>query len=162
MDLAADPADSDTAVAAGSDGLYLTLDAGRTWRTLSGDPGLLVWPGRRLYLATPGGVVHVAGDRALRWNTLGHVGGEPAALAAAGNKRLYVALHDGTIKRSTDGGRSWGAGNPPKARGSKRAAPATQEPAGVPEPRQPEGAPDDALSRRRQELRDLPGAPAVK
>jgi hypothetical protein len=156
MDLAADPADPDTAVAAGSNGLYLTPDAGRSWRTLSGDPGLLVWPGRRLYLATPGGVVHMARDRALRWNTLGQVGGEPAALAAAGDKRLYVALHDGTIKRSTDGGRSWRAGAAPKASGTKRTAPATQE------RRRSAGAPDDPLSVRGQALRDLPAARGAK
>lgn len=37
----------------------------------------------------------------------GEVGGQPAALLAVGKDELYVALHDGTIKRSTDGGANW-------------------------------------------------------
>jgi hypothetical protein len=162
IDLAVDPADSDTAVAAGSDTLHLTRDAGRTWRTVSGDPGLVVWVGRRLYLATPGGVVHVARDRALGWNTLGQVGGEPAALAAAGSKRLYLALHDGTINRSTDGGRSWRGGAAPKTRRTRRNAPGTQERDPIPEARRSAGAPDDPLSRRGQVLRDLHAARETK
>jgi len=43
----------------------------------------------------------------------GEIGGEPAALLAVGMDELYAALHDGTIKRSTDGGASWtGAADP--------------------------------------------------
>jgi hypothetical protein len=37
---------------------------------------------------------------------VGEVGGEPAAFEAE-DDGLYVALHDGTVKRSTNGGRSW-------------------------------------------------------
>ena len=37
----------------------------------------------------------------------GEIGGQPAALVAEGPSELYVALHDGTIKRSTDGGATW-------------------------------------------------------
>jgi hypothetical protein len=79
IDLAVDPRYPDTAVAAGRGNLHLPRDAGRRWRTVSGDPGLLTWLGRRLSMVTPGGVVHVArGDRALRWQALGQVGNEPA------------------------------------------------------------------------------------
>jgi hypothetical protein len=38
---------------------------------------------------------------------LGEIGGQPAAFLAQGVRELYVALHDGTIKRSTDGGATW-------------------------------------------------------
>ena len=37
----------------------------------------------------------------------GEIGGQPAALLAVGEDELYVALHDGTIKRSTDGRATW-------------------------------------------------------
>jgi hypothetical protein len=37
----------------------------------------------------------------------GDIGGQPAALLATSTEELYVALHDGTIKRSNDGGRTW-------------------------------------------------------
>jgi hypothetical protein len=45
------------------------------------------------------------GGRRLRH--LGEIGGQPAALLADAADELYVALHDGTIKRSTDGGATW-------------------------------------------------------
>jgi hypothetical protein len=41
-----------------------------------------------------------------RWRRIGEVGGQPAAFEAEA-EFLYVALHDGTIKRSRDGGRTW-------------------------------------------------------
>jgi photosystem II stability/assembly factor-like uncharacterized protein len=37
----------------------------------------------------------------------GEIGGEPAALLANGTDEVYVALHDGTIRRSSDGGTNW-------------------------------------------------------
>ena len=55
---------------------------------------------------TGGGLVLVSGDAGVRWKQVGEIGGEPAALMARG-RELYVALHDGTIKRSADGGASW-------------------------------------------------------
>jgi len=38
---------------------------------------------------------------------LANVGGQPAALLAQTAEELYVALHDGTIKASLNGGRIW-------------------------------------------------------
>jgi hypothetical protein len=35
------------------------------------------------------------------------IGGEPAALLADEPGEIYVALHDGTIKRSADDGTNW-------------------------------------------------------
>jgi hypothetical protein len=159
IDLAVDPGDADTAVAAGASNLHLTRDAGGSWRTIPGDPGLISWVSRRLYLVTPGGVVHVARDRVRRWRAVGQIGGEPAALTAAGDEQLYVALHDGTIKRSADGGRSWRARAP---RGTKRTASATAEPDAIADSRRSAGAPDDPLSVRGQASRDLPAAREVK
>jgi hypothetical protein len=46
----------------------------------------------------------IAGDDSI---IAGEIGGQPAALVAEGPNDLYVALHDGTIKRSTDGGATW-------------------------------------------------------
>jgi hypothetical protein len=45
-------------------------------------------------------------DGGRRWQATGHVGGQPAAFSSHG-RDLYAALHDGTIKRSSDGGASW-------------------------------------------------------
>jgi hypothetical protein len=48
-----------------------------------------------------------SGDGGRQLDHRGEIGGEPAALVAEGPSELYVALHDGTIKRSTDGGATW-------------------------------------------------------
>jgi hypothetical protein len=50
--------------------------------------------------------VRHSGDAGRNWRTRGTVGGQPAAFISHGSD-LYVALHDGTVRRSTDGGRSW-------------------------------------------------------
>jgi hypothetical protein len=103
IDLAIDPDDADRAVAAGRAGLHLTVDAGRRWRQVRDRAGLLAW--------TDGGLYSVDSRRDLsRAKTVGRVGNSPAAFDAVNARNLYVALHDGTIKRSSDGGRSWQVG----------------------------------------------------
>jgi photosystem II stability/assembly factor-like uncharacterized protein len=42
-----------------------------------------------------------------KWEEVGSTGGEPQALVAADPKTLYTLLLDGTVKRSTDAGRTW-------------------------------------------------------
>jgi hypothetical protein len=42
-----------------------------------------------------------------RWEGRASVGGQPAALDSGPRDELLVALHDGTIKLSTDGAASW-------------------------------------------------------
>ena len=54
----------------------------------------------------PDGTVTRSRDAGRSWETVGNLGGQPAAFDNAGSD-LYVALHDGTVKRSRDGGRSW-------------------------------------------------------
>jgi hypothetical protein len=112
VDLEVDPGDADRAVAASRYGLHLTSDAGRSWRPLPGEPGLLAWTKGGLYSVDSEGVVRVARHDLSRAEALRGVGGEPAAFDAASPRHLYVALHDGTIKRSADGGRSWRVGVP--------------------------------------------------
>jgi hypothetical protein len=48
-----------------------------------------------------------SGDGGRRLRHLGEIGGQPAALLTQAASDLDVALHDGTIKRSTDGGSTW-------------------------------------------------------
>jgi hypothetical protein len=70
--------------------------------------GLLAWPTRvRLYLVAGGCQVLAGRNGRRRLEHRGEIGGQPAALLAQTANELYVALHDGTIKRSTDGGASW-------------------------------------------------------
>lgn len=115
IDLAADPDDPERLVAAGERGLYRSGDGGRNWDLVRDDAvGLLAWPSQRsLFLVDGRGQVFVSPDRGRRWRALGQVGGQPAALLGRGAAELYVALHDGTIKRSVDGGRTWAVRSAP-------------------------------------------------
>ncbi|MGH3136369.1 MAG: F510_1955 family glycosylhydrolase [Gaiellaceae bacterium] len=113
LDLVIDPRDSRHVVAAGgsdlAEGLYESRDGGESWAHVGGNVGgLLAWPtAERLFLVDGGGNVFVSGDGGRRLEHRGIVGGQPAALLATSADELFVALHDGTIKRSTDGGTTW-------------------------------------------------------
>jgi photosystem II stability/assembly factor-like uncharacterized protein len=105
VSLALDPRDARTLVAGGARRLFASQDGGRTWSALPGPSGLLAWPAPdRLYRLRDDGSVDL-GDRARTWARVGEAGGQAGAFEAVGAQDLYVALHDGTVKRSTDGGR---------------------------------------------------------
>ena len=113
LDLAMRPGAADHVVASGEQGLYGSTDAGASWKQLGGDAGLLTWSAPdRLYLVTLNGQVMASADAGDAWQVVGEVGGEPAALAHHGPSDLYVALHDGTVKRSTNG-RDWAVSSRP-------------------------------------------------
>ena len=105
VSLALDPRDPDRVFAAGERGLYESRNAGRRWLEREGPPGLLGWRRDGLSLVTATGEVMASGD-GRRWRRVGEIGGRPAAFEAEA-EYMYVALHDGTIKRSRDGGRAW-------------------------------------------------------
>jgi photosystem II stability/assembly factor-like uncharacterized protein len=68
----------------------------------------LAWPAPgRLYIVTAAGGVRLSRNGGKGWARVGDIGGQPAALLAQTARELYVALHDGTVKRSPDGGRTW-------------------------------------------------------
>lgn len=107
--LAVDPASRDRVVASTGRGVFTSPDAGRSWRLLDARlAGLLAWPrARELYLVDGEGQPHLSRDRGRTWQTTGSsIGGQPAAFIAAGAD-LYAALEDATVKRSTDGARTW-------------------------------------------------------
>ena len=60
----------------------------------------------------PGGVSR-SDDIGKAWRKVGNLGGQPAAFESEGESDLYAALHDGTVKRSVDGGESWGVRSRP-------------------------------------------------
>lgn len=112
IDVAIDPADGQHLVATVStgltEGLFESRDGGTSWDEVSPRVGLLAWPATdSLVLVTDDGSVLGSRDRPSRLERRGTVESQPAAFLAAGPDDLYVALHDGSIKRSTDGGRSW-------------------------------------------------------
>jgi hypothetical protein len=108
IDLAMDPEDDAHLIASAAGLLFESFDAGGEWRVRGTQQGLLAWPRRaEVFLVLGSGEVLSSGDSGNRWVRRGAIGGAPAALSAEGANDLYVALHDGTVKRSVDGGRSW-------------------------------------------------------
>jgi photosystem II stability/assembly factor-like uncharacterized protein len=116
VDLAVDPTNARRIVATSAggleEGLFESRDGGEGWRRVSEAVGLLAWPGR-LYLVAGGGQVFASRDGGRRLDHRAEIGGQPAALVAEGPNELYVALHDGTIKRSSDGGATWAVRSTP-------------------------------------------------
>lgn len=112
ISLAVDPSTPARLVAAGQRALYLLDARGRSQVVLGGGPvGLLAFAadGRRVVerLVVLDGAGRVWRSRDRRWETVGEIGGEPAALETGRAGELLAALHDGTVKRSADGGLSW-------------------------------------------------------
>lgn len=112
IDLAAAPGNPQQLVATSvgglAEGLFESRDGGTSWRSIGRALGLVTWPtSERLYLVGGDGQVYSSADGGRRLAVRGEIGGQPAAFAAEGPDELYVALHDGTIKRSTDGGTTW-------------------------------------------------------
>jgi hypothetical protein len=107
LSLAIDPADPDRVVASGEEGVYSSGDAGRGWRPIGDEPGLLAWAdsGAIFQVRLDGAVARSVND-GLGWEETGSIGDQPAAFESV-RRELYAALHDGTIKRSVDAGRTW-------------------------------------------------------
>jgi hypothetical protein len=113
--LAISPDDARHVVATTEDGLYTSVDAGESWRALDAEPGLVAWLNSgTLALVDGDGGTLASQDSGRSFEPRGEIGGEPAAFDSAGDE-LYAALHDGTVKRSTDAGRSWSVRSRPKA-----------------------------------------------
>ena len=94
-------------VTATDSGIYESLNAGGRWSRLDRRrTGLLA------YLEA-GGLTLVRGDGVVEqfasggdWRQVGQVQGRPGALASHGDT-LYLAVQEGPVLQSTDGGRSW-------------------------------------------------------
>jgi len=108
LSLAIDPGDDQRLIASGESTLYLSPDAGKTWRPLRGAAGLVTWPrSDQLYLAAQDGSVSVSPDGGRGWRAVGRLGGAPSAFDLGRGTQLLAALHDGTVKQSSDGGVTW-------------------------------------------------------
>jgi BNR/Asp-box repeat protein len=108
VSLEVDPSDPRRWVGSTERGLFVSRDAGGSWRPNDPIPNVrLAWAeGSDLYRIDPGGPVKVSTDGGETWEDRGTTGGEPQAMTVDG-ETLYVALIDGTVKRSTDGGQSF-------------------------------------------------------
>jgi hypothetical protein len=108
IDLAVDPEDPERLVVSSERGLSISTDAGGSWRPLAEEVGLLAWPvPHAIFLIDGAGRVQRAADPEAGWRTIGEIGGQPAALMAVDARRIYAALADARVLRSSDGGASW-------------------------------------------------------
>lgn len=109
VDFVVDPSDPDRLLAATEAALHASVDGGRTWRALPARPsGLMAWPMRDTLLLVDGrGDVLRSGDGARSWTRIGRVQGVPSAFTATDERRLFLAVHDGPLLSSVDGGSTW-------------------------------------------------------
>ena len=108
ISLAISPDDPDALIASGERRVFRSADGGRSWSVVTAPGGgLLVWAQPGVFLVDLDGGVWWDPSLSGRWRSSGTVGGQPAAFDAGAEGELLVALHDGTIKRSTDAGRTW-------------------------------------------------------
>jgi hypothetical protein len=108
LDLAPDPTASRRLVATTGAGLLASADAGRTWKRVGDELGLLAWPSPdRLYLANANGDVLLSTNAGRAWRRVGGLDAQPSAFFARTGRDVFAALHDGRIVHSPDGGRTW-------------------------------------------------------
>lgn len=109
LDLVIDPGNPRHLLASGGSVIYESQDSGQTWKGVAiGLAGHLAWPAPgRAYLADMAGSFLTAPRASGPWRSRGVLGSPPAALLAVNERTLFVALHDGTIVRSGDGGATW-------------------------------------------------------
>ncbi len=108
LSLVISPHDPRKLMAAGDRRVYVSDDGGRSWSDLETPAvGQLAWNSDGVFLADAEGRVWQSAREGSSWNRVGSVGGPPAAFEAGSSNELLIALHDGVVKRSTDGGHSW-------------------------------------------------------
>jgi hypothetical protein len=109
VDLAVDPGDPDRWVGTTETGIFITDDAGGSWRQRDPTPNVrLAWhEDGDLYRIDPGGYLKVSGDGGNSWEDRGTTGGEPHALTVSEDGMIYAALLEGAVKASDDGGETF-------------------------------------------------------
>lgn len=109
ISLSISPQDRRTIIASGEGGVFHSADAGRSWSEVDAPrAGLVAWTRAGVTLVDLERRVWASADPAAgKWRPVGEVGGQPAALESGPDDEPLVALHDGVIHRSTDGGRTW-------------------------------------------------------
>lgn len=108
VDIAVEPGDGRSLLAATQAGLRRSTDGGRRWAAAGQRVGLISWAApAALFLVDAEGRVWLSSDRGRTWTARGALGAPPAALLAASATELVAADHDGRILTSSDGARTW-------------------------------------------------------
>jgi len=109
IDFEVDPTGPERIVASTQRRVFRTTDGGKRWRPIqSGDGTRLAWPAPdALYRADADGTIAVSTSAGDTFTPVGRVRGEPYKFKAVNRDHLYLALSDGTILETRDGGKSW-------------------------------------------------------
>ena len=109
VDLAVDPGDPARWTGTSEQGIFVSVDEGRSWRQRDPTPNVrLAWAQpEEFYRIDPGGPVKVSSDGGETWQDRGSAGGELQALTVDEQGTLFTAAFDGTVQRSEDAGRTW-------------------------------------------------------
>jgi hypothetical protein len=109
LDMVVDPADPDYILISTEGEIYRSANQGKGWRPSGrAERARFAWVGTgELYRATKDGAWWQSKDRGTNWERLGELPGEPWKITAVDARTLHVALADGSIASTTDGGRTW-------------------------------------------------------
>ncbi|HEV3002299.1 MAG TPA: YCF48-related protein [Solirubrobacteraceae bacterium] len=109
LDFVVDPEDPDHLIASTEEQLYKSEDGGDRWRpSAQGSAPRLDWPAPdALMRADKDGLFQVSSDGGQTWERRGRLDGEPYKVRAVDAEHAFVALSDGTIMETKDGGRSF-------------------------------------------------------
>jgi hypothetical protein len=110
LDVDLDPANPRRIAITTADGLFVSRDAGATWRqrdVLTTETHLAWSETGPLYRIDASGAVQASEDGGESWRPSGDAGGAPTTVTVDGEGRLYVALTGAVIARSRDGGKSF-------------------------------------------------------
>ena len=110
-DFVVDPSDPDHLLFSTEEALFESENRGNSWRVIMDAPGIrLSWPEPGALLRIDGdGTTYAGDDDAASWERLGSFkSGLPARIKETDDPdHRYLALQDGEIRETTDGGRSW-------------------------------------------------------
>ncbi len=109
IDFVVDPKDPSYILASTEDQLFRSEDEGEKWRGILSAQGMrLTWPAPDMLLrADQDGRVYRSSDRGQTFQPVGKVPGEPYKFKTLDAQRHFLALSDGTIVATQDGGKTW-------------------------------------------------------
>ena len=109
LDFVVDPDDPDHILASTAETLYRTTDGGNGWRpAMQVKSARLAWPEKDVVMrADKDGTFQVSENGGETFQRVGRLEGEPYKVVAKSKDQAFVAMSDGTIYETTDGGRSF-------------------------------------------------------
>ena len=109
LDFVVDPDDPDHILASTEETLYRSTDGGNGWRpAMQVKAARLDWPDKDTVMrADKDGTFLMSDNGGESFRRAGRLEGEPYKVVARGPERAFVAMSDGTIYETTDGGKSF-------------------------------------------------------